>query len=127
MASPSLSTGSSTQQVECRHGIPAKVSVVRKGINAGRSFLGCPYWQDRTKDCGFFKWESSDAFPYNNTMYDLQSNLQKTISRNVELIEENHALKSELIKSSAVNANLCEKNMSLIRRNNILTFIMICS
>ncbi|CAN1255481.1 hypothetical protein LINPERPRIM_LOCUS9002 [Linum perenne] len=30
--------------------------VARASKNNGRSFYRCPYWEESTTDCGFFKW-----------------------------------------------------------------------
>ncbi|CAN1334227.1 hypothetical protein LINPERPRIM_LOCUS36319 [Linum perenne] len=38
------------------HHRKAILMVARTAKNNGRSFYRCPFWQDSTTDCGFFKW-----------------------------------------------------------------------
>ncbi|CAN1132817.1 hypothetical protein LINPERPRIM_LOCUS30295 [Linum perenne] len=40
----------------CSHNREAILLVARTSKNNGRSFYRCPYWEDSTTDCGYFKW-----------------------------------------------------------------------
>ncbi|CAN1217322.1 hypothetical protein LINPERPRIM_LOCUS973 [Linum perenne] len=40
----------------CSHNRDEILLVARTTKNNGRSFYRCPYWEDSSKDCGYFKW-----------------------------------------------------------------------
>ncbi|CAN1836836.1 hypothetical protein LINPERHAP1_LOCUS34889 [Linum perenne] len=50
-------TARSTHRLRCcSHNREAILLIARTAKNNGRPFYRCPYWQDSTSDCGYFKW-----------------------------------------------------------------------
>ncbi|CAN1123565.1 hypothetical protein LINPERPRIM_LOCUS3315 [Linum perenne] len=50
-------TARSTHRLRCcSHNREAILLIARTSKNNGRRFYRCPYWQDSTSDCGYFKW-----------------------------------------------------------------------
>ncbi|CAN0858926.1 hypothetical protein LINGRAHAP2_LOCUS7513 [Linum grandiflorum] len=50
----SSSTGSN--RPVCKHKESTLVNVSQTGKNPCRRFYRCPFWKDKTMDCGYFKW-----------------------------------------------------------------------
>ncbi|CAN0914890.1 hypothetical protein LINGRAHAP2_LOCUS28803 [Linum grandiflorum] len=46
----------SSGRLTCGHECEAIVKIAGTPKNRGRAFYRCPYWQDKTGDCQFFKW-----------------------------------------------------------------------
>ncbi|CAN0893414.1 hypothetical protein LINGRAHAP2_LOCUS18137 [Linum grandiflorum] len=42
----------------CGHQCEVVVKVAATARNRGRQFYRCPFWQDKTEDCTFFRWAS---------------------------------------------------------------------
>ncbi|CAN1177652.1 hypothetical protein LINPERHAP2_LOCUS33220 [Linum perenne] len=51
-----LPTRTTPRLKTCAHNREAILMVARTKKNNGRSFYRCPYWEESTTDCEFFKW-----------------------------------------------------------------------
>ncbi|CAN1269509.1 hypothetical protein LINPERPRIM_LOCUS13613 [Linum perenne] len=59
--SSSSSKISSADGVVCHHKREAILKTAGTPSNFGRRFFRCPYWKEKNRDCGFFKWADDRA------------------------------------------------------------------
>ncbi|CAN0915920.1 hypothetical protein LINGRAHAP2_LOCUS29404, partial [Linum grandiflorum] len=50
------SSSISSNRPVCKHKESTLVNVSQTGKNPRRRFYRCPFWKDKTLDCGYFKW-----------------------------------------------------------------------
>ncbi|CAN0925691.1 hypothetical protein LINGRAHAP2_LOCUS34905 [Linum grandiflorum] len=114
----------------CGHKCEAVVKVAATAMNRGRQFYRCPFWQDKTADCKFFRWASdrqqiaeeslvgeSSMGVYNpNSKFDDRESLSVPKSSQTRIVDDepvgNDALLNEL-RSLRVKVALVEQRLRL--------------
>ncbi|XP_057523877.1 uncharacterized protein LOC130803694 [Amaranthus tricolor] len=121
MYSPPSSSQSRTSIAKgiplCKHGVHAKLQVVKKGTRVGERFYGCAFWP--AQDCKFFKWEKDVEYTS-----EISSCLEE---EKAMLIGKIRKLKAKNAKLKESEAMLKLKVVEYVNAQKALSFVLVAS